>query len=61
MVIDKILNNNTVIIIDQSGQEIIVMGKGIGFQKKVGSEIIKEMIDKIFTCDKDALEQFKKE
>ncbi|WP_297637199.1 BglG family transcription antiterminator LicT [uncultured Clostridium sp.] len=47
MRINKILNNNVVIaIID--GEEIVVMGKGVGFQKKVGDIISPENIEKVF-------------
>ena len=34
--IQKIINNNVVQIIDNSGKEVIVMGRGIAFQKKAG-------------------------
>ncbi|WP_084822039.1 CAT RNA binding domain-containing protein [Paraclostridium benzoelyticum] len=33
MIINKILNNNVVITSDDNDKEIIVMGKGIGYQK----------------------------
>lgn len=36
MIIDKILNNNVVVIKDKNDQEKIVMGRGIAFQKKAG-------------------------
>lgn len=32
MKIDKVMNNNVVSSIDEDGQEIIVVGTGIGFQ-----------------------------
>lgn len=34
MKIDKVMNNNVVSSIDEDGQEIIVVGTGIGFQGK---------------------------
>ena len=36
MQIYKILNNNAAVVRDHVGQEKIVMGKGICFQKKAG-------------------------
>ena len=34
--------------VDESGEDIIVKGKGIAFQKKSGDEINQNKIDKIF-------------
>ncbi len=36
MRIYKILNNNVAVIMDENGQEKIVMGRGICFHKKAG-------------------------
>ena len=35
----KILNNNAFISQDENNEEIVVMGRGIGFQKKVNDEV----------------------
>lgn len=48
MVINRLLNNNVVITVDSAGEEIIVMGKGIGYQKSKGDTIDEEKINKIF-------------
>lgn len=48
MTINKILNNNVVITTDDNGEEVIVMGRGIGYQKSKGDLIDKEKINKIF-------------
>lgn len=48
MVINRLLNNNVVITVDSSGEEIIVMGKGIGYQKSKGDTIDEDKINKIF-------------
>lgn len=48
MVIEKIINNNVVFSKDKSGKEIVVAGKGIAFQKKIGMEIETDRIEKIF-------------
>ena len=39
MIIKRILNNNVVITSDENGEETIVMGKGIGYQKAKGDTI----------------------
>ena len=39
MIIKRILNNNAVMSVDESGEDIIVKGKGIAFQKKSGDKI----------------------
>lgn len=48
MRIFKVLNNNVAVILNEEGQEQIVMGRGICFKKKAGEEIPDEMIDKEF-------------
>lgn len=62
MQIKKILNNNVVISENQDGQEVIMMGKGIAFQRKVGDEITLKDIEKTFIhqseFDRENLEQF---
>lgn len=54
MEILKVYNNNIVQDSDETGKELIVMGKGLGFQKKVGQEIDHEQIEKRFVLEKDA-------
>ena len=39
MKIDKVMNNNVVSSIDEDGQEIIVVGTGVGFQGKEGKPV----------------------
>lgn len=46
--IEKVYNNNVVQVIDSKGQELIVMGKGLGFQRKAGEELSTEKIEKTF-------------
>lgn len=48
MIINRILNNNVVITFDENGEETIVMGKGIGYQKAKGEEIDPSKINKVF-------------
>ncbi|GAE95373.1 beta-glucoside bgl operon antiterminator [Gracilibacillus boraciitolerans JCM 21714] len=39
MDIKKVLNNNVVVTLNEHNQEMVVMGKGLAFQKKVGQPI----------------------
>lgn len=48
MIIKKILNNNVIVTENEQHREIIAMGKGLCFQKKIGSEVEESKIDKIF-------------
>lgn len=48
MVIDKILNNNVVVTRDENHNELIVMGRGLAFQKRVGESIDSKDVDKEF-------------
>lgn len=60
MVVDKIINNNIVSAFDENGTEVVVMGRGLGFGKKPGSEVPEEQIEKVFRIKSQSLaEQFK--
>ena len=48
MKIDKIINNNLIRTFDNNGKEILVMGCGLGFQKKIGDTIDRSKIEKIY-------------
>ncbi|WP_285119053.1 BglG family transcription antiterminator LicT [Lactococcus petauri] len=48
MEIRKILNNNVVIAINSRNEEIILMGLGIGFKKRIGQAVEVDKIEKIF-------------
>lgn len=48
LIINRILNNNVIITLDENGEEIIVMGKGIGYQKIKGSIIDENKVNKVF-------------
>ena len=51
MKIVKAINNNVVCALDSDGQEILVMGKGIGFKAKEGQNLDSNMVEKIFKRD----------
>lgn len=46
--IEKIINNNIIRSSDELNHEVLVMGCGIGYLKKIGMEIDPEKIDKIY-------------
>lgn len=53
MEIIKVMNNSLVFVKDDNNNEVIVMGKGIGFMKKVGESIDSTKIEKVFTVKDD--------
>ncbi|WP_042144322.1 BglG family transcription antiterminator LicT [Paucisalibacillus sp. EB02] len=50
MEIIRIINNNIVTSV-QNENEVVIMGKGIGFKKEIGQEIDPKQIEKIYTLD----------
>ena len=48
MKIRKVLNSSVVLAADDSGKEIILMGKGIGYGRKSGEEIVRQPTDRVF-------------
>lgn len=48
MKIGKIINNNIIRSINDSGMEVILLGKALGFQKKVGDLIDDSLIEKVY-------------
>lgn len=48
MKIEKILNNNVILTLNESNKETVVMGRGIAFQKKIGDSIEADKIEKTF-------------
>jgi beta-glucoside operon transcriptional antiterminator len=60
MKIEKVYNNNVVSAFNEENIELVVMGKGLAFQKKPGDEIDEEKIEKVFTLkNNDISERFK--
>jgi beta-glucoside operon transcriptional antiterminator len=51
MDIVKVINNNIVSSIDAEGNELVVMGRGLGFQYKPGQTIDETKVEKIFRMD----------
>ena len=48
MKIIKVINNNTVCVLDENGREQIVSGKGVGFGKKCGEAADTDRIEKVY-------------
>lgn len=60
MRVDKVINNNIISARNNQGEELIAMGKGIGFGQKPGGEVSEESVEKIFRLDNmDNKEHFK--
>lgn len=60
MKIAKVINNNVVSVLKEGNQELVIMGRGIAFQKKTGDPVDEARIEKVFTLDnKDVSEKFK--
>ncbi|MDR2976249.1 MAG: PRD domain-containing protein [Streptococcaceae bacterium] len=54
MKIQKVFNNNALLVMDEDGNEKFVMGKGIGFNRNRGSDIDSSLIEKEFILQKNA-------
>ena len=56
MIVEKVLNNNVVVSIEpKTRKEIILMGQGIAFGKKIGQEIDESKIEKRFMVEDKTL------
>lgn len=53
MYVEKVINNNIVSSKDEKGREIVVMGRGIGFQSKLGQRIDTQKVEKVFRMETD--------
>ncbi|MDQ0999643.1 transcriptional antiterminator [Neobacillus niacini] len=56
LLIDKVLNNNVLIAAHPSYEEVVLIGKGIGFNRKQGDFIETDSVEKLFVL-KDEREQ----
>lgn len=55
MTIKKIFNNNVVLTENEAGREIIAMGRGIGFNRRVGEKISDENVERIYTLSSKSM------
>ncbi|VTP14891.1 Transcription antiterminator LicT [Phytobacter ursingii] len=51
MLVKQILNNNVVSAVDEDGLEVILTGRGLGFNTHNGARINRDAIDKIFRLE----------
>ena len=55
MVIQKVINNNVISAYDENQQEVVIMGKGIGFKAHMGDAIDESRIEKVFRIENEKL------
>ncbi|MBD8213082.1 BglG family transcription antiterminator LicT [Erwinia persicina] len=55
MKIAKVLNNNVVIVHDEQGHELVVMGRGLAFKKRSGEEFDPALVEKTFALKSQEL------
>lgn len=48
MKIKKIFNNN-ILLADNNGREVVLIGKGLGFQKRAGQTVDEQLVDRVYT------------
>ncbi|SEO88141.1 transcriptional antiterminator, BglG family [Amphibacillus marinus] len=51
----KVLNNSLILALDDQGHEMILMGKGIGFNKAIGYRLRKQEVQKVFVMKDRAI------
>ncbi|MCC8164945.1 MAG: PRD domain-containing protein [Planctomycetes bacterium] len=59
MRINQIFNNNVVGARTDKGQEVVVMGRGVGFQAKPGDVILPAKVEKVFSLGQKNKERFR--
>jgi transcriptional antiterminator len=57
LLIDKVLNNNVLIAEHPSYEEVVLIGKGIGFNRKHGDFIETESVEKLFVLKNEKEQQ----
>ncbi|MBU5488086.1 PRD domain-containing protein [Clostridium sp. MSJ-8] len=55
MNIVKVMNNSLLLVTDEEGKELIVMGKGIGFKMKAGDKVDTSKIEKVYVPQNEKL------
>lgn len=53
MQVIKVFNNNVILVSTREHEEMIVMGRGLGFQKQPGDWIDEKAVEKIFILEED--------
>lgn len=55
MNIQKVINNNVISAYDEKNQEVVIMGRGIGFKAHPGDKIDETKVEKIFRIENETL------
>lgn len=55
MNIQKVINNNVISAFDEKKQEIVIMGRGIGFKAHIGDVVDESRIEKVFRIENENL------
>jgi len=55
MQVHRVLNNNLILVLDQDGQEMILKGKGLGFQMTPGSTVDETKIEQRFVIESSSI------
>ena len=50
----KVINKNIVSAVDDKNEEVILMGKGLGFHTKAGQQICTERVEKVFRLNDES-------
>lgn len=60
MLVEKVINNNIVSAFDETGKELVIMGRGLGFGVRPGQSVDEKKIEKIFRIkSKDTADKLK--
>lgn len=57
MIVKKIFNHNALLAEDEEHNELVVMGRGIGFQKRPGDPVDERKVQKRFVFDTEGLNE----
>src|SRR3954468_8762808 len=57
LLINKVLNNNVLIAEHPSYEEVVLIGKGIGFNQKAGDSIETDSVEKLFVLKNEKEQQ----
>ncbi len=55
MNIQKVINNNVISAYDEKNQEVVIMGRGIGFKAHPGDKIDETKVEKVFRIENETL------
>lgn len=56
----KVINNNIVMVSNDQGEEVMVMGSGIGFRRSKGDLVERSRVEKVFRLSNEKISQFEK-